>query len=202
LLRGDREEEPRGRLHPRHDPARLCVPGRQVLRVRREDPALPGRRLARGLPAARRALRRPRAPRHGCGCRRDADLLLALLRDDGPARAAHDRRRADPAHDRVPVLEGTLRPRVPHTGRARGALLALRRHHLDLPVPAALPDRAPLMSQHVVSWKVYLGVFLALVTLTVATVVVAGFDFGEFNLVVALAVAVTKATLVVLYFMH
>jgi cytochrome c oxidase subunit IV len=58
------------------------------------------------------------------------------------------------------------------------------------------------MSQHVVSWKVYLGVFLALVTLTVATVVVAGYDFGEFNLVVALAVAVTKATLVVLYFMH
>ena len=58
------------------------------------------------------------------------------------------------------------------------------------------------MSHHVVSWKVYLGVFLALVALTVITVVVAGHDFGEFNLVVALGVAITNATLVVLYFMH
>jgi len=55
---------------------------------------------------------------------------------------------------------------------------------------------------HVVSWKVYLAVFLALVVLTVITVQVAGHDFGELNLIVALAVAVTKATLVVLYFMH
>jgi cytochrome c oxidase subunit 4 len=59
------------------------------------------------------------------------------------------------------------------------------------------------MSQHhVVSWKVYLAVFLALGVLTVVTVQVAGHDFGPFNLVVALGVAITKATLVVLYFMH
>ena len=59
-----------------------------------------------------------------------------------------------------------------------------------------------MSTHHVVSWKVYLAVFLALVVLTVITVQVAGHDFGELNLVVALAVAVTKATLVVLYFMH
>jgi cytochrome c oxidase subunit 4 len=58
------------------------------------------------------------------------------------------------------------------------------------------------MSAHVVSWKVYLGVFLALCVLTVVTVLVTGYDFGPFNLIVALAVAITKATLVVLYFMH
>jgi len=59
------------------------------------------------------------------------------------------------------------------------------------------------MSEHkVVSWKVYLAVFAALCALTVITVEVTGHDFGPFNLVVALAVAVTKATLVVLYFMH
>lgn len=57
-------------------------------------------------------------------------------------------------------------------------------------------------THHVVSWKVYLAVFLALVVLTVVTVWVAGHDYGPFNLVVALGVAVTKATLVVLYFMH
>lgn len=58
------------------------------------------------------------------------------------------------------------------------------------------------MSRHVVPVKVYLGVFLALCTLTVITVAVTGYDFGPFNLIVALGVAITKATLVVLYFMH
>ena len=59
------------------------------------------------------------------------------------------------------------------------------------------------MSGHrVVSWRVYLAVFLALCALTVTTVVVAGHDFGPLNLIVAVGVAVTKATLVVLYFMH
>jgi cytochrome c oxidase subunit 4 len=55
---------------------------------------------------------------------------------------------------------------------------------------------------HVVSWKVYLGIFLALGVLTTSSVVVTGFDFGPFNLVLALGIAVAKATLVVLYFMH
>ena len=55
---------------------------------------------------------------------------------------------------------------------------------------------------HVVPVKVYLGVFVALCVLTVTTVLVTGYDFGPFNLIVALGVALTKATLVVLYFMH
>jgi cytochrome c oxidase subunit 4 len=59
-----------------------------------------------------------------------------------------------------------------------------------------------MSSHHVVSWKIYIAVFLALSALTVITVQVAGHDFGSLNLVVALGVAITKATLVVLYFMH
>jgi cytochrome c oxidase subunit 4 len=59
-----------------------------------------------------------------------------------------------------------------------------------------------MSEHHVVPVKVYLGVFLALCVLTVVTVAVTGYDFGPFNLIVALGVAVTKATLVVLYFMH
>jgi cytochrome c oxidase subunit 4 len=55
---------------------------------------------------------------------------------------------------------------------------------------------------HVVSRKVYLGIFLALCVLTTSSVVVTGFDFGPFNLVLALGIAAAKATLVVLYFMH
>jgi cytochrome c oxidase subunit 4 len=59
------------------------------------------------------------------------------------------------------------------------------------------------MSEHkVVSWRVYLAVFLALCALTVLTVEVAGHDFGPLNLIVAVGVAITKASLVVLFFMH
>jgi cytochrome c oxidase subunit 4 len=58
------------------------------------------------------------------------------------------------------------------------------------------------MGHHVVSWRVYLAVFLALCAFTVLTVWVAGHDFGALNTPIALAIAAAKATLVVLYFMH
>src|SRR5687768_10521952 len=55
---------------------------------------------------------------------------------------------------------------------------------------------------HVVPIPVYLAVFAALMILTVVTVVAARQDFGAFNTVVALAIAITKGLLVVLFFMH
>ena len=60
----------------------------------------------------------------------------------------------------------------------------------------------PAVAQHVVSWKVYLTVFVGLCILTTLSVVVTGFDFGPLNLVVALAVSIAKSALVILYFMH
>lgn len=68
--------------------------------------------------------------------------------------------------------------------------------------PAAEPSAESHAEHHVVPVRVYLTIFAALMLLTVVTVVVTGFDFGPFNLIVALAVAITKASLVVLYFMH
>lgn len=50
--------------------------------------------------------------------------------------------------------------------------------------------------------KVYIGVFLGLLVLTFVTVWIAQFSFGDFNMVVAMAVAVCKAMLVILYFMN
>ena len=58
------------------------------------------------------------------------------------------------------------------------------------------------MSARVVSWRVYLTVFVALLLLTVITVQAAGHDFGSLNTVIALAIAVIKTGLVLLYFMH
>ncbi|HEV7670425.1 MAG TPA: cytochrome C oxidase subunit IV family protein [Thermoanaerobaculia bacterium] len=58
------------------------------------------------------------------------------------------------------------------------------------------------MSEHEPSIRPYILVFLALMVLTAATVLVAKLDLGIANDVVALVIAVTKATLVVLFFMH
>jgi len=58
------------------------------------------------------------------------------------------------------------------------------------------------MAEHIVPRKIYVGVFSALIILTVLTVYIANKDLGRLNAIVALTIAVCKATLVVLYFMH
>jgi len=58
------------------------------------------------------------------------------------------------------------------------------------------------MSEHVTSRAVYFAVFAALLVLTAATVIVANFDLGWANDAVALGIAVTKALLVLWFFMH
>ena len=58
------------------------------------------------------------------------------------------------------------------------------------------------MAHVVIPVRTYLAVFLSLLTLTALTVYAAFQDMGVFNNVVALGIAVAKATLVVLYFMH
>jgi cytochrome c oxidase subunit IV len=52
------------------------------------------------------------------------------------------------------------------------------------------------------SQKVYFFVFAALVIGTIVTYQVAKIDLGDWNPVIALTIACTKATLVILYFMH
>ncbi|HKY05201.1 MAG TPA: cytochrome C oxidase subunit IV family protein [Blastocatellia bacterium] len=58
------------------------------------------------------------------------------------------------------------------------------------------------MSEHIVSKKVYYAIFLTLLVMTGVTVWVAFIDLGPLNNIVAMTIAVFKATLVVLYFMH
>lgn len=59
-----------------------------------------------------------------------------------------------------------------------------------------------MSAEHIVPVRVYWGVFIALLVMTVVTTAIAYIDLGSFNLVVALAIAVFKASLVVLFFMH
>ncbi len=58
------------------------------------------------------------------------------------------------------------------------------------------------MAEHIVSPKIYVMIFLSLMAGTGLTVWAAFRNFGPFNIVIALAIASFKATLVVLYFMH
>lgn len=58
------------------------------------------------------------------------------------------------------------------------------------------------MSGHVAPKSMYYGVFLALLVGTAATVGVAFVDLGAMNNVLMLGIAMTKALLVILFFMH
>lgn len=58
------------------------------------------------------------------------------------------------------------------------------------------------MSEHVVSFKTNVAVWLTLLVLTGVTTSIAFLDLGAFNTVVALVIATCKALLVVLIFMH
>jgi cytochrome c oxidase subunit IV len=58
------------------------------------------------------------------------------------------------------------------------------------------------VSEHIASPKMYVGIFLALMICTALTVWAAYINLGPWNIVVALAIASLKASLVVLFFMH
>ncbi len=58
------------------------------------------------------------------------------------------------------------------------------------------------MSEYITPIRTYLAVFLALMALTTITVAVAFLELGPFNDIAAMGIAITKACLVVLYFMH
>src|SRR3954453_13763031 len=58
------------------------------------------------------------------------------------------------------------------------------------------------MSGHISPKSTYYTIFAALMVLTGITVGVAFIHLGSLNFPVALAIAITKATLVILFFMH
>ncbi|PYY19526.1 MAG: oxidase [Acidobacteria bacterium] len=55
---------------------------------------------------------------------------------------------------------------------------------------------------HIVSPKIYVTIWLILLAFTGITVAAAYQNFGIFNPIIALTIACTKATLVILFFMH
>ena len=58
------------------------------------------------------------------------------------------------------------------------------------------------MSEHIVAKKIYYTVFGSLMALLGATVAIAYIHLGKLNVIAALTIAVIKAVLIILYFMH
>jgi cytochrome c oxidase subunit 4 len=58
------------------------------------------------------------------------------------------------------------------------------------------------MSEHVVEKKIYYTVFGSLMVLLGGTIVIAYIHLGKLNVIAALTIAVIKAVLIILYFMH
>jgi cytochrome c oxidase subunit IV len=58
------------------------------------------------------------------------------------------------------------------------------------------------VTNHILPTRVYYTIFGILMLCTYLTVQIALFDLGALNAIAALGIAVFKATLVVLYFMH
>ena len=58
------------------------------------------------------------------------------------------------------------------------------------------------MAEHVVSRKTYIVVWVALMALMILTAALSRINLGEWSTFIALAIAVIKALLVILFFMH
>jgi cytochrome c oxidase subunit 4 len=58
------------------------------------------------------------------------------------------------------------------------------------------------MAEHVISRKIYLMVWAALMALMILTAGLSRINLGEWSTVVALVIAAIKALLVILFFMH
>ena len=59
-----------------------------------------------------------------------------------------------------------------------------------------------MSEHHITPLKTYLAVAGTLFFLTAVTVWVSYFDFGSFNIIIAMGVATMKASIVALFFMH
>ncbi len=58
------------------------------------------------------------------------------------------------------------------------------------------------MEHHVIPIRTYLLIFAALFVLLILTVLASLIDIGIFNIVLAMTIAIVKAVLIILYFMH
>jgi len=78
-------------------------------------------------------------------------------------------------------------------------------HAAQAPAPAAKEEQGHDEHHglaHVSPWQTLVTVWVALMALTMLTVMATWVDLGTLNIWIALGIAVTKASLVVLYFMH
>src|SRR5205814_10584926 len=89
-----------------------------------------------------------------------------------------------------------------HACRSCRSLLAFRGHRLDFSFSADVSGGTPTMESSTRSPKVYWTICAALMMLLALTWSIGYVNLGSFNLVLALAISISKALLVALFFMH
>lgn len=67
---------------------------------------------------------------------------------------------------------------------------------------ATIPDADARETRHIIPLGVYFRVFALLMVLLALTCLAASFNLGALNPIIAVGIAVAKAALIVLYFMH
>tara|TARA_Y100000768_G_scaffold273912_1_gene209747 strand:+ start:857 stop:1267 length:411 start_codon:yes stop_codon:yes gene_type:complete len=77
---------------------------------------------------------------------------------------------------------------------------------MDISFPTSLFNRINMSNNehhiHITPLKTYLVIYFTLLLMTLITLISVQFDFGSFNIVIAMIIASFKATLVLLFFMH
>ena len=73
--------------------------------------------------------------------------------------------------------------------------------HANLPGPGDPSTQEPVQD-HMVSVPMYVSIYIILLVLLAATIGASGLGLGWWGQVIALLIAVTKAMLVLLFFMH
>ena len=86
---------------------------------------------------------------------------------------------------------------APHHDHGTPAHAAAAGAHATAHDPAAMTGH-----HHVSSAAMFTNVLVALLVLTVVTVAASRFDFGSANMLIAMAIASVKASLVIAFFMH
>src|SRR5262249_25433192 len=123
-------------------------------------------------------------------------LLPFIFHPDGHSRGAHDHRHRIGWHSCMAGPQRQVQARVLHASRTRRPVLALRGYCLGVSISSALSGASKLMI------RTYIKVWAGLLILLALTVGAAYVHLGPFNTIAAVSIAVIKAAIIALYFMH
>src|ERR1044071_10385789 len=120
------------------------------------------------------------------------NFLVSVLGHDGSACTARHYRGRGALSDCPYGLAAEVHSPLLQPGGCLGALLAFRRHRVDLALPVAVSHQPTLMHSTIVPKKTFYIVWAALLFLLLLTWGLAQLDLHHFNVAAALSIALLK----------